>query len=178
MANLYTYVDSLLKPYYKYIVVFIVLFLFVLLARFVYRKYFLKGNNNKKFSNVANANNAKPIMAIYFFHVEWCPHCVKAQPEWDNFKNQHHNTVVNGYLLQCYDINCTDDNGDEVIQYDNSSDVLITTNIPPTPIKISELIKKYEIDSYPTIKLTKDDIVVEYDAKITKDSLTKFINSV
>lgn len=102
---------------------------------------------------------------------------MKAQPEWDNFKNQYHNTVVNGYLLQCYDINCTDDNGDEVIQYDNSSDVLITTNIEPTPIKISELIKKYEIDSYPTIKLTKDDIVVEYDAKITKDSLTKFINS-
>lgn len=66
MANLYTYVDSLLKPYYKYIIGFIILFLFVLLARFVYRKYFLKANNNKKFANVANANNAKPIMAIYF----------------------------------------------------------------------------------------------------------------
>ena len=114
MANLYTYVDSLLKPYYKYIIGFIILFLFVLLARFVYRKYFIKQNKNKKFSNVANANNARPIVAIYFFHVDWCPHCVKAQPEWDNFKNQYHNTVINEYLLQCYDINCTDDNGEEV----------------------------------------------------------------
>lgn len=179
MANLYTYVNNLLKPYYKYILGFFILFIFLVIARFGYRYYFMKMNKNKKFTDVANANNVKPIMSIYFFHVDWCPHCVKAQPQWNAFKEQYDNTEVNGYLLKCYDINCTDDNGEEVIQYDNrNKDALVSTNIQPTPIKISEIIKKYNIDSYPTVKLTKDDLVIEFDSKITKDTLVKFVNSV
>jgi hypothetical protein len=40
------------------------------------------------------------------------------------------------------------------------------------------MIKKYNIDSYPTIKLTKGDMVVDFDSKITKDTLTQFVFSV
>ena len=179
MANLITYVNTVLKPYYKYIIGFLLLFLFILVARFAYRTYFVRVNKNKKYSDVANTNNVSPIVAIYFFHVDWCPHCIKAQPEWNNFKSQYNNTMINGYLLQCYDIDCTDDNGDEVVQFDNSDPaVSIQTNIAPTPMKLSELIKKYNIDSYPTVKLTKDEMVVEFDSRITKDTLIKFVNSV
>jgi thiol-disulfide isomerase/thioredoxin len=183
MANLITYTNTLLKPYYKYITGVFLLILFILVSKFVYDTYFVKYNKNKELSNVANVKNTKDICAIYFFSVEWCPHCVKAKPEWNKFKDEYNNKVINGYVLKCYDIDCTNDNGDEVIQFDNSKDATGNqplTNIPikPTPVKISTLIKKYNIDSYPTVKLTKGDIVVDFDSKITKDTLIQFVSSV
>jgi hypothetical protein len=83
---------------------------------------------------------------------------------------------VNGHLVQCYDIDCTDDNGDAVVQFDPKDGS--NTNIAPTPIKISQLVKKFKIDSYPTIKLTKDDSTVEFEAKVTKQNLIQFVTSV
>jgi thiol-disulfide isomerase/thioredoxin len=202
MANLITYANTLLKPYYKYITGVILLILFILVSKFVYETYFIRYNKNKALSDVANAKNTKEICAIYFFYVDWCPHCVKAKPEWNAFKDQYSNKVVNGYVLKCYDIDCTKDNGDEIIQFDNSIgqgvyipentdlevDVANTTDnsyqqpnevpIKSTPIKLSTLIKKYNIDSYPTVKLTKGDAVVDFDSKITKETLIQFVNTV
>jgi hypothetical protein len=65
--------------------------------------------------------------------------------------------------------------GDEVIQHDPTAG---KTGLEPTPIRISELIKKFKIDSYPTIKLVKDDLIIDYDAKVTTDNLSQFVNSV
>jgi len=209
MANLITYTNTLLKPYYKYILSAILLIFFILVSKFVYDTYFIKYNKNKELSNVANAKNTKEICAIYFFYVDWCPHCVKAKPEWYAFEHQYNNKIVNGYVLKCYSIDCTKDNGDEVIQFDNSIGQGVYTGenleyvdgqpkeqteaskitqqsyqqpnqvpIQPTPIKLSTLIKKYNIDSYPTVKLTKGDVVVDFDSKITKDTLSQFVNSV
>jgi len=177
MANLILYVNALLKPYYKYALAFFLLIVFVAVARFAYQSYFVKANSLKNSANIANANNIKPITAVYFFHVDWCPHCVKAVPEWNEFVELYNNTEVNGHLVQCYDIDCTDDNGDAVIQFDPTSDGT-PTNISPTPIKISKLIQKFKIDSYPTIKLTKDGSTVEFEAKVTKSNLIQFVNSV
>lgn len=209
MANLITYTNSLLKPYYKYITGIVLLVLFILVSMFVYNTYFVKYNKNRELSNVANAKNTKEICAIYFFHVDWCPHCVKAKPEWDAFKSEYNNKVINGYILKCYDIDCTNDNGDEVMQFDNTIGIVehvgekleydnktpieqsvestytsekykMLNEIPikPTPVKLSTLIQKYNIDSYPTVKLTKGDIVVDFESKITKETLTQFVNSV
>ena len=151
----------------------------------LYETYFVKYNKNKDLANVANAKNTKEICAIYFFYVDWCPHCVKAKPEWNAFKDQYNNQIINGYVLKCYDIDCTNDNGDEVIQIDNSvskdaneAQQLVEIPIKPTPIKLSTLIKKYNIESYPTVKLTKGDIVVDFESKITKDTLAQFAKSV
>jgi thiol-disulfide isomerase/thioredoxin len=194
MAKLRPYINTLFKPYYKYITGIVLLVLFILVSKFVYETYFVKYNKNKELANVANAKNTKQICAVYFFYVDWCPHCVKAKPEWNNFKDQYNNKVINGYVLKCYDIDCTKDNGDEVIQFDNTGEIeskkLDGTleeskassrdpiPIQPTPIKLSALIQKYNIDSYPTIKLTKGDLVVEFDSKITKETLVQFVNSV
>ena len=184
MANLIVYANSVLKPYYRYMIIIVSFIFFTLLSKYVYDRYFSKKNKYKKSADVANANNIQPIMGVYFFHVGWCPHCVKAQPEWDTFRNQYNTTIVRGYLIKCYDIDCTDDNGESVITFDNTVKnekgeyVKTTTGIENTPIKIVDLVKKYNIDSYPTVKLTKDDLVVSFEAKITKDTLTQFINSV
>jgi thiol-disulfide isomerase/thioredoxin len=110
------------------------------------------------------------------FYVDWCPHCIKDIPEWDAFAEIYNNKEVNGRLIQCYDIDCTDDNGDVTIQFDPIDGT--STNMSPTPIKISKLIKKYKIDSYPTIKLSKDDTTVDFEAKVTKQNLIQFVTSV
>jgi len=176
MANIITYVDSLFKPFYKYMMIFFLFVLFVTVARFSYQLYFTKINNKKNDSNIANANNIKPITSIYFFHVDWCPHCIKAIPEWNSFVEAYNNKEVNGHLVQCYDIDCTDDNGEVTIQFDPNNGV--STGMNPTPVKISQLIKRYKIDSYPTIKLTKDNNVVDFEAKVTKQNLIQFVTNV
>jgi thiol-disulfide isomerase/thioredoxin len=177
MANLVTYINSLLKPYYKYILGFLIVLVFVMIARYSFQVYFARQNKNKKLANVANANNTAPIKAVYFFHVDWCPHCIKAQPEWKSFSDQFDNKEIGGYLVRCYDIDCTEDHGDEVIQFDPTNDQS-PTGIKPTSIKISELVQKYKIESYPTIKMTKDDLVIDFDAKVTHANLSQFVNSV
>ena len=48
----------------------------------------------------------------------------------------------------------------------------------PTSMKTAELIKKYKIESYPTIKVSKDNNTIEFDAKVTADNLSKLVNSV
>ena len=178
MASLIAYANVLLKPYYKYITGLFLIILFVLVAKFAYDTYFSKYNKNKNMADIANSKNTQEICAIYMFYVDWCPHCVKAKPEWQKFKDQYNNKIVNGYMIKCYDIDCTKDNGDEVIQFDNTEGGEYPTSIKPTPVKVSTLIKKYNIDSYPTIKLTKRDMVVDFDSKITKETLTQFVNSV
>lgn len=176
MSNLLTYVNTLLKPYYKYVAIAFLVIIFIVVSKYAYDQYYTRPKKLAKVNNIANANNIRPIMAVYFFNVEWCPHCVSAKPQWTAFETQYNNTEVNGYLIQCYDIDCTDDMGDEVIQQ-----VPFTgeeTGLEPTPIRISELIKKFKIDSYPTIKLVKDDLIIDYDAKVTTDNLSQFVNSV
>lgn len=174
MANLLTYINTILKPYYKYITLFFLIVIFIAVARYAYDSY---KNQKKQYGNVANKNNTASIISVYFFHVDWCPHCkdVEKSGAWTNFESKYNNTKVNGYLIKCYNIDCTDDNGEEVMQFDKEDK---STGIQPTTIRISELIEKYKVDSYPTIKLTKDDMIIDFDAKITEANLIKFVNSV
>ena len=64
---------------------------------------------------------------------------------------------LNGYTVVFIEVDCTDP--------DLSSDTEV-------------LISKYNIDHYPTIKLVMGEDVIDFDAKITKESLTKFVNAV
>ena len=176
MANIITYINTLLRPHYTKILIVFLFILFLGVARYLYDNYYSQKIANKKYTDVANIVDRKPIIMIFFFHVDWCPHCVKAKPEWNNFKQQYTDKVINGYVIKPIDIDCTDDNGDEVLVYTDESGEKQTTK--PTSMKTSEIIRKYKVDSYPTIKLIKDGATVDYDAKVTSDNLTKFVNTV
>ena len=89
-----------------------------------------------------------------FFHVDWCPHCKTALPEWENFKKQFNNKEVNGYITKCVDVDCTDENS-----------------------KVQNMISKYDIESYPTVKMVKDKNTIEFDSKITSNTLEHFVNT-
>jgi thiol-disulfide isomerase/thioredoxin len=121
--------------------------------------YFMKGSNNTVYEinreNMDNMDNSKKTAEMMLFYVDWCPHCKTAKPEWENLKNEYQGKLINGYNMIFTEHNCTDE----------------------TP-EIEQLMNKFKIEGYPTIKLIKDSQVIEYDAKPTKATMEQFLNSV
>ena len=105
--------------------------------------------------NFENGSDDKRTAELMFFSVDWCPHCKTAKPEWEQLKAEYKDKKINGYNLIFTDIDCTKE----------------------TP-QIEKLMNTYKIEGYPTIKLLKDGQVIDYDAKPTKDTLVKFLNTV
>ena len=99
------------------------------------------------------ANSGKEAL-IYFFHADWCPHCKKAQPEWDAFKMSQHNKLKNGYVVKCISVDCTNDKESTAKQ----------------------LINEFNIESYPSVKMVKDNTTIDYDASVKTASLNKFVD--
>ena len=105
--------------------------------------------------NFENGSDDKRTAELMFFSVDWCPHCKTAKPEWEQLKAEYKDKKINGYNIIFTDIDCTKE----------------------TP-QIEKLMNTYKIEGYPTIKLLKDGQVIDYDAKPTKDTLVKFLNTV
>jgi thiol-disulfide isomerase/thioredoxin len=87
---------------------------------------------------------------LYYFYTTWCPYCTKARPEWNKFKAHWNNKKKNGYTLLFSEIDCD---------------------------KNESLSSKYEVETYPCIKLIKDGKIYDYDAKPTIENLNTFVNS-
>jgi len=150
MANIVDVFRKFISPYSYFILIFVVFVIFAYAGYYAYNTFYLKKSGNK-FSDVANANRRQKEVMIYFFHVDWCPHCKNALPEWNAFKSQYDEKEVNGYVLKCVDTDCTSETGE-----------------------VTRVIKTYNIDSYPTVKMVKDGKTIDFDSKITKTSLEKF----
>jgi thiol-disulfide isomerase/thioredoxin len=152
MASIIDILSRYIRPYYYYVISIVLLLIFLYIAYYAYNKFFVSKQVNK-FTNVANANRRNKDVNIYLFHVDWCPHCKKALPDWNDFKSVYNNTEVNGYIVKCIDINCTEETAE-----------------------VANIINSYGIESYPTIKMVKDQNTIEFDSKITKSALEQFVN--
>jgi thiol-disulfide isomerase/thioredoxin len=153
MSGLIEVVSKYLKPYHFRILVISISIIFIIAAYYGYKNYYVK--KNSIFADVANVNTRNKEVIIYMFHVDWCPHCKTALPEWTDFSNKYNGKQINGYILKCVDFNATNDKDPDV--------------------KTS--LDKYDIESFPTIKMIKEGQVIEFDSKITKNTLDKFVNS-
>jgi thiol-disulfide isomerase/thioredoxin len=152
MANIVVVLTNLIRPYYYYIIVFVMIVIFGVIGYYAYNNLVSKEKNRIK--DVANANRRNVETIVYFFHVDWCPHCKTALPEWKKFVANYNGKEINGYGLKCVDVNCTSETSD-----------------------VTEFINKYKIESYPTVKLIRDGDVIDFDSKITSTSLDKFVNT-
>ncbi len=109
----------------------------------------------------ANRENGKDNVTsnktanMMLFYVDWCPHCKTAKPEWEELKSEYEGKNINGYNVVFTEYNCTNETAE-----------------------IDELMDKYKIEGYPTIKLVKDNQVIEYDAKPTKSTMEQFLHTV
>ncbi len=145
--------ENLNKTYLMYAIVVIVL---LLVSYFAY-SYYASSKTIKSDEYVANRRYKEGDLKnaeLMFFYVDWCPHCKTAKPEWDQIKEQYQGREINGYTIIITEHNCTEESaGNE------------------------ELLNKYKIEGYPTIKLLKDNQVIEFDAKPSKDNLEQFLNT-
>jgi len=148
---------SYIKPYYYHIVISVIVILFSIAAYWGFKRYAAPKIAEQKFDDVANVNTRYVAANVYFFYADWCPHCVKAKPQWQAFVDENDKKIINGYMITPHSIDCTADIDGEVEQ----------------------LIQKYGIESYPTVKLVVDgQKPVELDSKITQDTLDMFVNEV
>jgi thiol-disulfide isomerase/thioredoxin len=121
----------------------------------------------KPYDDVANSSeDVNNYAQIYFFYADWCPYCKKAHPEWIKFKVSTDQKIINGYLLECVEVDCTEDNGN--VTSDHFDKLNVST---------SDLITKFNINSYPTVKLVKDGVTIDFDSKVTEASLKQFVES-
>lgn len=156
MASFLEVIKKLISPYSTYILIVILIVIFLLAATYVYNTYYKKEMTkmDNKFGDVANANKRSHEVIIYFFNVDWCPHCKTAKPEWEKFAKLYNGKEKGEYVIKCVDYNCTDENAE-----------------------VTKVINKYNIESYPTIKMLKDNQVIEFDSKITEYTLEQFVNT-
>jgi len=101
------------------------------------------------------AGNSGKDAEIMLFYTDWCPHCKTAKPEWEQVKAEYNGKQIHGYTIIFTEVNCTNESPD-----------------------VEKMMNTYKIDGYPTIKLVKDNQIIDYDAKPTKATLTQFLNTV
>jgi len=105
--------------------------------------------------NIPKDQNSNKTATLMLFYVDWCPHCKTAKPEWESLKSDYDGKSINGYTVNFTEYNCTNESAET-----------------------SQLMDKYNIEGYPTIKLIKDNQVIEYDAKPTKSTMEQFLHTV
>ena len=140
-------------------IVFLCAFLFFLLIAAYYIYYYLipklnptfRPNNELMPKDVNNSNEAELLL----FYADWCPHCKTAKPIWNELKEEYQNKTINGYSVVFTEVNCTTENAE-----------------------VEQMMNKYKVEGFPTIKLLKDGQVIEYDAKPSKETLTQFLTTV
>lgn len=142
--------NDFLKPLDKYILTIIVLIIFVVAGYFGYQWFIQPTIENLGGDDIANDNRRSSTAKIMFFSADWCPHCKKAKPIWEDFQKEYNNKEVGFYKITSESVDCTDG--------ENSK------------------IQEYGIDGYPTIILIKDGSRIDYDAKITESNLKQFVS--
>lgn len=142
---------------WKLFFILVAIVILIVAIVYVYKKYMVPEMNpeyapNKEFIEPDESSDAEVII----FTVDWCPYCKKAMPVWKKFQEEYDGKNINGYVLNFRTINCTDENDPDV----------------------KEMLSKFKIDGYPTIKLLKDGDAITYDAKPEFNTLQQFLQTV
>lgn len=146
----------------KFVAILIIAAIFIYITIKVYQKYvspknyssYIEGYSNDPDKSTTSKDSIKEAN-LYLFKVDWCPHCKKAMPVWQDLASEYDNKVINGYKVN-------------FIVVDGEQDAAMAD--------------KFKIEGYPTIKLVKDSNssspqVIEYDAKVSKPTLIQFLES-
>lgn len=91
------------------------------------------------------------VAQLFLFKVDWCPHCKKAKPVFDEVEKELNGRPINGYTVTFKTVDCEAE---------------------------PDMADKFKIEGYPTVKLVKDGQVIEYDAKPEKDKIMEFLETV
>jgi thiol-disulfide isomerase/thioredoxin len=152
MANIYEVISEFLRPYSKRALIVVLLGIFIWAAYIGYNKWIKPKKDNVPpgiYQPVGNRD-----ATIYFFAADWCPHCKKAKPEWSKFVSRYDGRTIGGFKITCVHVDCTN------------------AELP----EAAHMISKFNITTYPTVKMIKDNQTFEFDSKITEKNLEEFVN--
>lgn len=142
---------SFMKSYGLYLLALIV---FIVVGIWMYNTF--KPSNDSTTYHANRENMVKEdskVAVLQLFYTTWCPHCVKSKPEWESLKTEYEGKVINGYTLRMVEYDC---------------------DLPESETAMN----KYNVTGFPTVNLIKDNQVIDYDAKLTKDTLEQFLHTV
>lgn len=125
------------------------------LTYFFYRRSASNTSFHANRENIPKDAAATKTATLMLFYATWCPHCKTAKPEWDALKEERDGTDLNGYTIHFAEYDCANETAE-----------------------ITQLVEKYHIEGFPTIKLIKDNQIVEYNANPTKATMEQFLNTV
>jgi len=173
MAHIIKILTRQIRPY-RYHILGVVVFIILAMVMNYILTHYLASTKEGAFGNVANANMRKPDVTIdtkvaerapvlpfatvYFFTVDWCPHCKNAKGAWSAFSDSTDGKPINGHKIMCEPVNCTDLSDD---RHENAE----------------SLMNEFGIESYPSIKLRRGEDIIEYDAKISSSGLSNFVKT-
>lgn len=148
---------NLIKSNIKYIGIIGVIIVFIFVGLYAYNNYvktlFEPGYlPNKEFTSYKVNSKDRKEATVYYFYADWCPHCVKAKDEVASIKSNYHEQIINNYRISFEEVNCTD----------------------PTATE-EKLIKKYNVEGFPTIVLETSNGVIHYDANIKETEFKTFL---
>lgn len=152
--------------YKKTIFLAFILFIFIMVALYVYKVYkdqrkkithpeshTMTGEESESInSNDSSKMGGNKTVDLYLFYTEWCPHCKKAKPEWETLKNNYSGAkTVNEYKINFVEVDCEAN---------------------------PDLANKFNVEGYPTIKMVKGNQIIEFDAKPEVKNLEEFLSTV
>jgi thiol-disulfide isomerase/thioredoxin len=161
-------INKVLQNYYTPILIIVLLGLFGYIGYIVYDKYIKKMKATEGNDDIANKQGADTIsVQLKLYHVDWCPHSNAIMSEWNMFKDEYNNKIMNGYKLEVEDVNLTNEDGskDDNENYPKSSSV-------------KKIIADNKIEAYPTIKMYKNKEVIDFDAKVTVNNLEQMVETI
>ena len=121
---------------------------------FVIRKKQLESFEYNINREPSDSSDSSKNAELLFFFAEWCPACQKSKPEWEEMRTEYEGKTINGYVIKFKEIDCTNETEET-----------------------ERLMDKYKIEGYPTLKLIKDGSVIEFDAKVSKENMAEFLNT-
>jgi thiol-disulfide isomerase/thioredoxin len=150
------YKEQIINLFYNknFLIILGLVVIFIILAIYIYREYVIPRMNpsyvaNKEFINQSQQDGTKEVADLYLFYTTWCPHCKTTKPIWEKLKQQV-GDGVNGVKINFIEVDCDKD---------------------------TDTASKFKVEGYPTIKMVRDNQVIEYDAKPDLDTLTQFLNT-
>ena len=110
-----------------------------------------EGFNDDNAVEGAAGNGKKPVV-VYFFYVDWCPHCTKAKPEVAKFQDDlaTQNNLINNTPVEVREVNCE---------------------------KEPEVAKEFNVKAYPTVVAVNNDKKEELNNKVTSSNLKDWLSS-
>jgi len=161
---MYRTIDLLLgymRPYYFYVLVAALVFIFSIVGLYMYSKIYTSNSKEQPFVDIANNPQTGKDIVITFYWVDWCPHCSTAKPEWNSFVDEYNNKNINGHTILCIDMDCSSETND----------------------KITQILKAKNIDSFPTVKAVMPgdngkEMTINFESKTSKKNLEKFVLSI